>query len=64
MREEFDSFGPILVPINKYWGAQTQRSKENFNIATDTDQMPMPVIKALSIMKKCAAKVNVNYGFD
>ena len=60
-REEKDTFGPIQVPAEKYWGAQTQRSIQNFDIARDTDRMPLPVIRALGILKKCAAKVNLKY---
>lgn len=60
-REEKDTFGPIQVPADKYWGAQTQRSIQNFDIARDTDRMPLPIVKALGILKKCAAKVNVEY---
>jgi len=61
-REEKDTFGPIKVRADRYWGAQTQRSIENFDIARDTDRMPRPIIKALGILKKSAAKVNMNYG--
>ena len=50
------------MPANKLWGAQTQRSMENFDIARDTDRMPIAIIRALGILKKCAAKVNVKYG--
>ena len=60
-REERDTFGPIQVPADKYWGAQTQRSIQNFDIARDTDRMPLPIVKAMGILKKCAAKVNVQY---
>jgi fumarate hydratase class II len=55
-REEHDSFGPINVPSDKYWGAQTQRSLENFRIGIET--MPKSLIKALALLKKSAAKVN------
>jgi fumarate hydratase class II len=43
------------------WAAQTQRSIENFDIARDTDKMPLPIIKAFGILKKSAAKVNISY---
>ena len=59
-RTETDSMGPIEVPADRYWGAQTQRSRENFRIGTDT--MPLPVIRALGIVKRCAAKVNGDMG--
>jgi fumarate hydratase class II len=60
-REEKDTFGPINVPAEKYWGAQTQRSIQNFDIASNTDKMPLPLIKAFAILKKSAAKVNLDY---
>lgn len=63
-REEKDTFGPIQVPADRLWAAQTQRSKQNFDICRDTDRMPTPVIRAFGILKKCAAKVNVQYGLD
>jgi fumarate hydratase, class II len=55
-RTETDSFGPIQVPGDRYWGAQTQRSLENFRIGTE--RMPAPVIRALAIVKLAAAEVN------
>eukprot|EP01016_Furgasonia_blochmanni_P055442 TRINITY_DN9278_c0_g2_i3.p1 TRINITY_DN9278_c0_g2~~TRINITY_DN9278_c0_g2_i3.p1 ORF type:complete len:377 (-),score=105.46 TRINITY_DN9278_c0_g2_i3:579-1709(-) len=61
-REEKDTFGPIQVPAEKYWGAQTQRSLQNFEIAQDTDKMPAPLIEAFAILKKASAKVNINFG--
>jgi fumarate hydratase, class II len=57
-RVENDSFGEIEVPSNKYWGAQTQRSKENFKISDE--KMPKALIKALAILKKSAAIVNMD----
>jgi fumarate hydratase class II len=63
-RQESDTFGPIKVPMSKLWGAQTQRSMENFDIASDTDRMPVPLIRAFGILKKCAAKVNTRYGLS
>lgn len=61
-REEKDTFGPIKVPADKLWAAQTQRSVQNFDIARDTDRMPKPIIRAFGILKKCAAIVNQRYG--
>jgi fumarate hydratase class II len=55
-RVETDSFGPIEVPADRYWGAQTQRSLENFPIGTE--HMPKPVVHALGIVKWAAAEVN------
>ena len=56
-RTETDSFGPLEVPSDKYWGAQTQRSLQNFKIGGE--RMPEPLIKALAIIKKAAAITNV-----
>ena len=55
-RKERDSMGEVLVPIDKYWGAQTQRSFENFKIGKE--KMPEEIIKAFAIIKLCAARVN------
>ncbi len=55
-REETDSFGAIAVPADKYWGAQTERSLQNFRIGIET--MPLPLIQALGLQKKAAALVN------
>src|SRR4051812_41799566 len=60
-RIETDSLGPIKVPAKKYYGAQTQRSFENFSFL-DNEKMPMEVIYALSIVKKAAAIVNAELG--
>ena len=59
-RTETDTFGPIEVPANHYWGAQTQRSLGNFKIGGE--RMPLPLIHALAIVKKCAAKTNAALG--
>ena len=56
-RIETDSFGELEVPGDKYWGAQTQRSLGNFKIGGET--MPVPLIRALGIIKKCAAEANM-----
>jgi len=63
-REERDTFGPIQVPSDRYWAAQTQRSIQNFDIARDTDRMPKPIIRAFGILKKSCAIVNLRYGLD
>ncbi len=55
-RTETDTFGPIEVESNKYWGAQTQRSRENFKIGGEV--MPRPLVEALVLVKKAAALVN------
>src|SRR5216684_1241293 len=55
-RSETDSFGPIEVPADRYWGAQTERSRRNFRIGQD--RMPMPIVHALGIVKLAAAETN------
>lgn len=60
-RKEKDSIGYVDVPADKYWGAQTQRSTENFQINTH-DRMPMEVIRAFAILKKAAAMTNNELG--
>ncbi|CAE7812841.1 fh [Symbiodinium sp. KB8] len=52
----------LAVPSDKYWGAQTQRSLINFPIGNEQDRMPKEVMRAFGILKKCAAKVNMEYG--
>jgi fumarate hydratase, class II len=59
-RIETDSFGPIAVPADRYWGAQTQRSLENFRIGDE--RMPVPLIRALAIVKRASAEVNLALG--
>lgn len=59
-RTETDSLGPVKVPGDRYWGAQTQRSFENFKIGDE--RMPTPLIRALAIVKKAAARVNAEQG--
>lgn len=61
-RTETDAFGEIQVPADKYWGAQTERSLENFKINQPQDRMPPPVIRAFGILKGAAATVNMKYG--
>lgn len=56
-RTETDSFGRIEVPAGKYWGAQTQRSLGNFKIGDE--RLPRPLIRALGIVKRCAALTNI-----
>lgn len=61
-RTEVDSMGEIEVPVDKYWGAQTQRSLLNFKIGGPRERMPDPVIRAFGVLKRAAAKVNMNDG--
>ncbi|MCK9204316.1 MAG: class II fumarate hydratase [Bacteroidales bacterium] len=60
-RIEKDTMGPIEVPVEKYWGAQTQRSLTNFRIG-EPGSMPKEVIRAMAILKKAAALVNFDLG--
>ena len=59
-RTETDSFGPIEVLADRYWGAQTERSRQNFKIGHD--RMPMPIVHALGIVKLAAAQTNRELG--
>lgn len=59
-RIEHDTMGDIQVPANVYWGAQTQRSLQNFKIGNE--RLPRPLIKAMGIVKKSAAIVNAELG--
>jgi len=57
-RTEKDTFGPLQVPTEKYWGAQTQRSLGNFKIGQPESRMPTPVVHAFGVLKRSAARVN------
>ncbi|HCW48470.1 MAG TPA: class II fumarate hydratase, partial [Erwiniaceae bacterium] len=59
-RIEKDSMGPIDVPADKLWGAQTQRSLEHFRISIE--KMPAELVHALALTKRAAAKVNSDLG--
>ena len=59
-RKEKDSIGYIKVPVDKYWAAQTQRSKQNFKIGNQ--KMPIEIIRAFAILKKAAALTNADLG--
>ncbi|WP_265516573.1 class II fumarate hydratase [Nitratireductor luteus] len=59
-RTETDTFGPLEVASDRYWGAQTQRSLTNFRIGTE--KMPVPLVRALGIVKQAAAEVNLDLG--
>ena len=60
-RTETDSFGPIEVPADSYWGAQTERSIENFPFGAN-EQMPLEIVHALGFVKQAAARVNARLG--
>src|SRR5258707_7245051 len=60
IRVETDSFGPIDVAADRYWGAQTERSKQNFRIGQD--RMPIAIVHALGIVKLAAAQTNRELG--
>ena len=59
-RTETDSFGPIEVDATRYWGAQAQRSLGNFKIGWE--KQPKPVVRALGIVKRASAEVNMSLG--
>src|SRR4030088_1100700 len=59
-RSKTDSFGPIDVPADRYWGAQTERSRQNFRIGAD--RMPMAIVRALGIVKLASAETNRELG--
>lgn len=62
-RTEIDSIGPIKVPATAYWGAQTQRSLENFPFPAQ-HRMPIQIVHALAAVKQAAAQVNRKHGLD
>lgn len=62
VRIEKDTMGAVEVPADKYWGAQTQRSRENFKIGGDTARMPIEIIRAFAVLKKAAAQANNELG--
>jgi fumarate hydratase class II len=57
-RNESDSMGKIKIPSHAYWGAQTERARQNFRIGGEL--MPLPLIRALAIQKRCAAQTNLD----
>src|SRR3954470_4446849 len=59
-RTETDTFGPIEVAADRYWGAQAQRSLGNFKIGTE--KQPLPIVRALGIVKRAAAETNMELG--
>ncbi|MBK9720553.1 MAG: class II fumarate hydratase [Saprospiraceae bacterium] len=61
-RKEKDTMGIVDVPAHVYWGAQTQRSIDNFKIARETDKMPIEIIRAFAYLKKAAALTNLEAG--
>ncbi|MCB9314684.1 MAG: class II fumarate hydratase [Lewinellaceae bacterium] len=61
-RTEKDTMGKVQVPAHVYWGAQTQRSIDNFKIARDTNRMPIEIIRAFAYLKKAAAITNFEAG--
>jgi fumarate hydratase class II len=62
-RIEKDTMGEVKVPIDAYYGAQTQRSVENFPIAQDINKMPKEIIRAFAYLKKAAALTNSRPGY-
>ena len=61
-RKEKDTMGVVEVPADAYWGAQTQRSIDNFRIAQDINKMPKEIIRAFAYLKKAAALTNLDAG--
>ena len=61
-RTERDSIGPVEVPAEAYYGAQTQRSTENFRIGGERQRMPIEIVRAFAVLKKAAAKTNAALG--
>src|SRR4051812_33214573 len=61
-RTEKDTMGEVKVPVDAYYGAQTQRSIENFKIAQDINRMPKEIIRAFAYLKKAAAVTNNQLG--
>lgn len=62
IRIEKDTMGPVEVPADKYWGAQTQRSINNFKIGGEKNRMPIEITRAFAILKKAAAQTNAELG--
>jgi fumarate hydratase, class II len=61
-RIEHDTMGEVKVPANRYWGAQTERSRNNFTIGGERNLMPIEVVRAFAILKKSAAQANQELG--
>lgn len=61
-RIEKDTMGEVKVPVDAYFGAQTQRSIDNFRIAQDINRMPKEIIRAFAFLKKAAAITNMEAG--
>jgi fumarate hydratase class II len=61
-RIEHDTMGEVKVPADKYWGAQTERSRNNFKIGADRNLMPIEIVRAFAILKKSAAQTNAELG--
>ena len=57
-RVEHDSMGEVRVPADRLWGAQTQRSHENFPVGVGQETMPVEIIRAFAVLKKAAAAAN------
>ena len=59
-RSESDAFGPLNIPADRLWGAQTERSLHNFRIGSE--RMPIELVRALGLIKRAAAEVNRDLG--
>ncbi|MFM7765489.1 MAG: lyase family protein, partial [Sphingomonadales bacterium] len=60
-RIEHDTMGEVKVPAERYWGAQTERSRNNFKIGPE-GSMPVEIVRAFGVLKKCAALANHQLG--
>ena len=63
-RIEKDTMGEVKVPVDAFYGAQTQRSIDNFKIAQDINRMPKEIIRAFAYLKKAAALTNFEAGVN
>lgn len=61
-RIEKDTMGEVKVPAEKYWGAQTERSRNNFKIGGEHQKMPLEVVRGFAYLKKAAAHANCDLG--
>ncbi len=61
-RKESDSLGVVRIPEDRMWGAQTQRSLENFKIGGERERLPLEMIRSLALVKKCSAQANQKLG--
>ena len=63
IRIEKDTMGTVEVPADKYWGAQTERSRNNFRIAVETMRMPIEITRAFAILKNLPQRQTANWEY-